>query len=204
MWIEPVTDRTESDLEEVRAYINALKSGESVQLRDLKGALNYTDLSRIETDMAHLANIMNVEIETRTSWTYITFPRASDMMRILSNAEHLADAYYLSTGIVSDSVLPEVPKSLMTYEDFNALESFLLSLYLFLQASVMITNNDEAFSTNDGDYLTSNDESLISETGLNGILLSGNSIPGNADQKTLYITSDDGSAHVYIGERRIL
>lgn len=109
-WIDSVYDRTNLDLTNLKNIINKVKVGgykslssdeQSYWLADLvKGALNYTDLNRIENNMKELQEFLislgyDVDISTKIDWTRNDLIFSEDVTRIMNNYEKLSNAALL-------------------------------------------------------------------------------------------------------------
>lgn len=90
-----------------------------------KGAYNYTDLNRVETAVAELAEMIGLTLTTKTDWTLWDVPVQSEMERYLGNVVALRDA------CPGDVVFPELPDSMnyLTHEGANNIEKVLLLVY---------------------------------------------------------------------------
>jgi hypothetical protein len=87
---------------------------------DLKGCLNLSDITRIEDNIAYLANLLTsyrfpIAINSK-EWTTAGLPTANDMKRIGDNIRSLFNGFYTPSGA---STIPEV---MLSYQDINALE----------------------------------------------------------------------------------
>lgn len=94
-WIAPVFDRTEEDVEYAKAY-NKSPSGSSVA--EYKGALNASDLNRIEGNCGYLAELLHScgytsHVTVKTDWTMADFPTLAEFTRIRDNITELMRAY---------------------------------------------------------------------------------------------------------------
>ena len=129
--MEFITDRSQ-------AHVTRLKRLQAIGWKNLtdsqkaeyrgyaaKGAYNYTDLNRVETAVAELAETYGLTLTTKTDWGVWDTPTQSDMERYLSNVVAIRNAY---TG---DRVLPELPDSMigLTYEGANNIERVLAIAY---------------------------------------------------------------------------
>lgn len=107
MWRPPVFDRTQQDV------IN----------RRTKGAINASDLNRIDGNSKFLSILLRVSIETR-EWSMADFPTAYEQARISINAQTLRDVYY---------TYPDTPPTpsppLNTWQKINDLEKILHDLH---------------------------------------------------------------------------
>lgn len=102
MWIQPVYDRTIND----------------VQNKTSKGYLNYTDMNRIEGNIAWIGELMGVSVEIKT-WTTLTVPTSADFTRIKDNIELLKEHI---TFTKYDSS-PDNP--INTYDKVNQIETLI-------------------------------------------------------------------------------
>lgn len=96
-WTAPVYDRTEEDVTLVRAY-NKGNASEFDTYTDHKGALNASDLNRIETNCEYLAELLHscgytADITVKTNWTVSDFPTLAQFNRIRSNISDLMNVY---------------------------------------------------------------------------------------------------------------
>lgn len=96
MWMQPIYDRTESDIANKTA----------------KGHYNAADLNRIERNCDYLAEIFGVAIATR-EWTRSDFPTTPEMERIRGNIETLRATYivYQTTPVTPLAPLNEYRKA---------------------------------------------------------------------------------------------
>lgn len=109
-WIDSVYDRTNLDLTNLKNIINKVKVGgykslssdeQSYWLADLvKGALNYTDLNRIENNMKELQEFLislgyDVDISTKIDWTRNDLIFSEDVTRIMNNYTVLSNVALL-------------------------------------------------------------------------------------------------------------
>lgn len=107
MWQTPVYDRTAADVAAgaEKCYITA----------EL--------LNRIEGNTAHMAQLLGVEIDTRT-WTSLGLLTRAQMQRILDNLATVRAAYYTLPGTPN---IPTAPSTL--YSAINDMEQVLWSLH---------------------------------------------------------------------------
>lgn len=115
---ELIFDRTESDV----AYAKENQSSDYY----LKGAINYTDLNRVEEWCEYLSEQLNIysyptSIVTKTNWTANDNPNQAQLERIRSNVYALKTAFYAITN---------VPTNLnkMTFKKANDIEKILYEL----------------------------------------------------------------------------
>lgn len=124
MWINPVFDRTQEDVDfaikTIEEWINTDIAGKLFVLYDLKGCLNVSDINRIENNIAYLAEILishgyYPNVVTKT-WTNTGLPTENDIERIIKNLHEILNSFYVSQKA------PAVPKNLLSYEEVNAIE----------------------------------------------------------------------------------
>ncbi len=88
MWVEPIIDRTQADVDLIK--LDPLNN-------TTKGAYNYTDLNRIETNCEYVMNARNnrpelfspISIVTKTDWKVTDIPSIEDFNRIRDNINTL-------------------------------------------------------------------------------------------------------------------
>lgn len=90
-----------------------------------KGAYNYTDLNRVESAVAELAERMGLTLTTKTNWTLWDIPYEADMNRYLNNVVAIRDA------CPGDVEFPSLPKTMswIDHEDANNIEKVLELVY---------------------------------------------------------------------------
>jgi hypothetical protein len=86
-----------------------------------KGAYNYSDLNRVETAVASLAEQMGLTLRTKTDWSLWIAPLQSGMERYLDNVKTLVNKYGETHDI---STFPPLPDSMnhLTWEGANNIE----------------------------------------------------------------------------------
>lgn len=114
MWVTPVIDRTYSDIvnKTSKAYYNAF------------------DFNRIEGNCKELAQMLNVQITTKTDWSMSDFPTASHVNRIVDNVDKLRQAYYTYPNTPTT---PDMP--INNYNKANALERIQNDVYKLFVAN---------------------------------------------------------------------
>ena len=99
---------------------------------DLKGCLNLSDLTRIEDDIEYLASRLTKYgypiNSTSKEWMIDSLPTVQDMERICNNLRSIHN------GFARSSKATNVPTSMLSYEDINALEYNLNLLKQMLDA----------------------------------------------------------------------
>ena len=94
-WIAPITNRTQEDVDlviqyEKIGYDNFTTEQKVVWNAGMIGALNASDLNRIEGNIQYLANLLGVKgLIVKTNWKMNDICRNSDFRRILDNLESI-------------------------------------------------------------------------------------------------------------------
>ena len=87
---------------------------------DLKGCLNVLDMNRIEENIAYLSErLLELSYPTDVStkrWTKGNLPTESDIQRIIGNIRSLINGFY------QPNTAPELPSTMLSYDDINAIE----------------------------------------------------------------------------------
>lgn len=95
---------------------------------ELKGCLNLLDLNRIEGNIAYLAERMESYSYSPNihgkQWGRVDMPNQDDMSRIVENIRALISVYYPPHNP------PDLPTTMLSYGDINAIEE---NLYLLKQ-----------------------------------------------------------------------
>ena len=165
-WIDPVTDRTQTDVDEAKAYIQRLlaeykNSGSWTNVEDLKGALNKNDIIRIlnniilvyeEMGMVELHHLYPSNSLYPSDDLYpgvVTVVDASEAPSWLFEYPELPTvtfynnlitvvAYLRGTGMLKNGT-PSVPSHpLNTYDKWNAIEQIIKDVYE--QAGIQVTH----------------------------------------------------------------
>lgn len=126
--MELITDRTQAHVDRLKSLLarnwddlseaeKALWYGEAA-----KGAYNYTDLNRVESAVAEIAESLGMVLTTKTDWNMWDVPSQEDMARYLSNIEAVKN------GCPSGSNFPDVPPRMagLTFEVANKIEEILV------------------------------------------------------------------------------
>lgn len=93
--------------------------------RAAMGAYNYTDLNRVESAVAEIAQIMGLSLTTKTDWSVSDVPTQSEMERYLGNVVAIRNAS--PEGLV----FPALPDTMnqLTIEGANNIEKTLSIAY---------------------------------------------------------------------------
>jgi len=124
-FIPTVTDRTRADAD----YASARPDNVAPN----KGALNYHDLNRIESNCAYLASQLNAygypaSIAVKTDWAMQDFPYQSEIDRIRDNVNTLVNAFHRLPGS------PDIRYwDSLDWQDVNGLEKNIKNIDILLQ-----------------------------------------------------------------------
>lgn len=134
--MEFVFNRTQTDVERVielnKKYLERTITEEEKKewSGNLKGALNASDLNRVEENVSTIAGFLDVPIETK-KWVPNTIPRVSDYQRIRDNVESIRNAWY---DLPDTPVTPQNP--LNTYQKWNDIERILHDINYTYQKTI--------------------------------------------------------------------
>ena len=127
-WVAPITDRTADDV----AYARQHRSSAT----DNKGALNASDLNRIEGDCRYLADQIaaygySISITTKTDYAMSGWPAQAQLNRIRDNIEALQAAYYTLAGSPTMDFTTSID-----WQDVNDIEQNLQNLKILIERMV--------------------------------------------------------------------
>lgn len=157
MWITPVTNRKQYDVDKVKSYeeigyINLTSEQKAEWLNKMIGALNDVDVNRIENNQEYIARLVNLSQENKKDWTMTDIFGVEDSRRVLDNLKSLLSKFELTDA----PQLPELP--LNVYTKINDIEKLLLMMY----EKYFNRGKSYFFITNDGkDFLTDIGEEVI-------------------------------------------
>lgn len=126
-FITPIFDRTAEDVSILKSllekgYENFTDEEKVLWQSDLKGALNASDLSRIENNISVLLEEIGF-IEIGTKWLEIYIPTKSDFQKIRNNLRKLCR--YLQPSLINS--VPNLPYN--SYTKINKIEEIINQLY---------------------------------------------------------------------------
>lgn len=134
--MEFIYDRTREDVDRVielnKKYLDRTITNEEKEewSENLKGAINVSDLNRIENNISSIAGFLGVSVISKM-WALNEIPKVSDYQRIRVNVESLRNSWY---------VLPDTPSApnspLNTYQKWNDIEHILHDLNCTYQKTV--------------------------------------------------------------------
>nr|DAW44984.1 MAG TPA: hypothetical protein [Bacteriophage sp.] len=130
----PIFDRTLDNINSLKillekGYKNFTEKERSDWKSNLKGALNISDLNRIENNIAVVAEILSTTLTTKTDWKETDIPQQSDFLRIQSNVLNLRS----KVASILTNITPNVPDLPYNYySKINDIERILFDIYNLL------------------------------------------------------------------------
>lgn len=124
-----VYDRTQADVDRVKElyekYINGtITESEKEEWKSgIKGALNASDLNRVEWNTAVIGDLMNIGVITK-EWICGEILNINDFQRIRDNVQLLRESWFVLT-----TSPPTPTQPLNTYQKWNDLEKILHDVY---------------------------------------------------------------------------
>lgn len=135
--IPPIFDRTYEDILALRRLLNSkferfTEEEKTAFLNaDFKGAINASDLNRIETNLETLALGFEIPITVKTDWTNRDIPTFDDFERILTNLTKLRNSYL----VYEDT--PDIPEHpINAYQKLNDIEKNIYDMYSILSSQI--------------------------------------------------------------------
>lgn len=135
IWIEPVIDRTQADVDYAKSLFSKpweefTTEEKEAYLSGLKGCINRVDLERIENNIQILLDVLEID-----SSTYVgaipEFPTTTYFEQMRDNAAAIRAGYAIHTDT------PEVPElPFNTWQKFNAIEKILADVYEMVSAQL--------------------------------------------------------------------
>ncbi len=126
-----ITDRTQSDVDEVEQLFERAKAGtwtEEEQAKwaaGMKGALSYTDFNRIESGIQELSGIVGATVSVKTDWLSNGYLTVSDAARWLVNINAIRSK---CSGMSTTPAMPSTTLSRLTFSQMNQLEQILFDV----------------------------------------------------------------------------
>ncbi len=134
--INCILDRTQEDVDYVKElrdkfYNRTITEGEyNTYLKNLKGALNYSDLERIEFNLNLLSEMFSIEEDgidlTMEDMSRDYIPRKPYFQVLLRNVKKVRDTLYI---LPTTPQVPSLP--LAWYYDWNAIEQIIYDVYWY-------------------------------------------------------------------------
>lgn len=186
-FIQPITDRTILDIDKLQeydeiGYKNLTTEQKNEWLSGMKGALNSSDLNRIESNQQFILNILSNQyiLTFKTNWLMTDFVEDSDENRILMNLKTLMQPFNFEEE-------PQVPEKPLNYfEKINQIENIILQMYNKYYSKIKYYE----FQTDNGeDFLVDDENFIVNDNILRDGFLT------NQDEP--FITSDDEDLNVF-------
>lgn len=186
-FIQPITDRTILDIDKLQeydeiGYKNLTTEQKNEWLSGMKGALNSSDLNRIESNQQYILNILSNQyiLTFKTNWLMTEFVEDSDENRILMNLKTLMQPFNFDEE-------PQVPEKPLNYfEKINQIENIILQMYDKYYSKIKYYE----FQTDNGeDFLVDDENFIVNDNILRDGFLT------NQDEP--FITSDDEDLNVF-------
>lgn len=186
-FIQPITDRTILDIDKLQeydeiGYKNLTTEQKNEWLSGMKGALNSSDLNRIESNQQYIFTLLSNQyiLTFKTNWLMTDFVEDSDENRILMNLKTLMQPFNFEEE-------PQVPeKSLNYFEKINQIENIILQMYNKYYSKIKYYE----FQTDNGeDFLVDDENFIVNDNILRDGFLT------NQDEP--FITSDDEDLNVF-------
>lgn len=140
-----ITDRTQEDVDRVKYLTRVILAGTNTESEwkefqlNLRGALNYSDLDRIERNLNTLSILLNISL---VSMERPAIPRISYFNNLLENVRRIRTSFYCYSNT------PAVPsRPLNTYQKINDIEKILRDAY-----SAYCRNTENYFYCGDDVY----------------------------------------------------
>lgn len=186
-FIQPITDRTILDIDKLQeydeiGYKNLTTEQKNEWLIGMKGALNSSDLNRIESNQQFILNLLSAQyaLTFKTNWLMTDFVEDSDENRILMNLKTLMQPFDFN----EQTVVPDEP--LNYFEKINQIENIILQMYDKYYSKIKYYE----FQTDNGeDFLVDDENFIVNDNILRDGFLT------NQDEP--FITSDDEDLNVF-------
>lgn len=186
-FIQPITDRSILDIQKLQeydeiGYKNLTTEQKDEWLSGMKGALNSSDLNRIESNQQYIFTLLSNQyiLTFKTNWLMTDFVEDSDENRILMNLKTLMQPFNFEEE-------PQVPEKPLNYfEKINQIESIILQIYNKYYSKIKYYE----FQTDNGeDFLVDDENFIVNDNILRDGFLT------NQDEP--FITSDDEDLNVF-------
>lgn len=186
-WTQPITDRSILDIDKLQeydeiGYKNLTNDQKSEWILGMKGALNASDLNRIESNQQFILTLLSDQysLTFKTNWLMTNFVEDSDENRILMNLKTLMQPFNFDEE-------PQVPEKPLNYfEKINQIENIILQMYNKYYSKIKYYE----FQTDNGeDFLVDDENFIVNDNILRDGFLT------NQDEP--FITSDDEDLNVF-------
>lgn len=143
-WIEPVTNRTQADVNRVKELAvkswDAMTSQEKTEWSNgLKGALNKADLERIETNIHLLSEVLELGLTTHENDIPV-IPNITYWNNLLTNVQSIRESY----SIHFDTPLTPA-RPINEFSKVNDIEKILLDVYTIIESNFFYESIDDYY-----------------------------------------------------------
>lgn len=142
MWVNPITNRTKADVDLVNAlkgiaWTDMTTEQKALWSQGLKGALNESDLERIENNIKLLSQVLEIDLVTYDGKIpYI--PTLDYWNNLLLNVETIRNAYSVHADTPTTPTIP-----VNRYTQINDIEKILLDVYTIIESNFYYESIDE-------------------------------------------------------------
>lgn len=189
-WTQPITDRTILDIDKLQeydeiGYIYLRQEQQEEWLLGMKGALNASDLNRIESNQQYILNLLSSQysLSFKTNWQMTDFVEDSDENRILSNLRTLMQPFDLDAQLVAPN------KPLNYFDKINKIENIILQMYDKYYSKI---KHYEFLTDNGEDFLVDDENFIVNDNILRGGFYT--------DQHDTFMTSDNEQVNVFTSQ----
>lgn len=153
-WITPINNRTQLDVDKVKMYDELGYENLDIEqqqewINGMIGALNCTDMNRIENNISYINDLLLIKGETsKTNWTMLDIFGEQDANKIIRQIKNLLTRF----DLINAPDVPDIP--LNYYTKINDIETLLLMMY------------NKWYNYPSGYFKTSNDEYLVTNNDL--------------------------------------
>lgn len=144
-WADAITDRTLNDVNYVKElnskFLDGTISEDEIEKwkSDLKGALNTSDLERIENNIKILSDVLELDLTTHVG-NIPQFPDTAYFANLRNNVQAIRNSGYILP------TTPQVPQSpLNIYWKWNDIETILMDVYGILTQNFYMYCNDDVY-----------------------------------------------------------
>lgn len=145
LWMEAVTDRSQSDVDRVislrnKGWVNFSDDEKTEWLNGLKGAINTSDLNRIENNIQLLSDVLELSLTTYYG-NVPDIPNVTYFDTMISNVESIRSAYCIHEDT------PETPtEQINKYTKINDIEKILDDVHSILLNNFNYYAGDEIYA----------------------------------------------------------
>ena len=131
-WIDPIYDRTQADVDRVKelkdiGYFNMTNAEKTEWASDLKGALNRSDLERIENNIQILSDVLDLNLTTYAG-NVPEIPDVTYYKNLHDNAHAIYEVGYVRT------TTPDAPDNPYNrFDKINDIEKLLYDVHYILE-----------------------------------------------------------------------